>query len=93
MLKTCKWCGKEFEVVRGKYCSPECYTEGRREAARQHYQKTQDIKAQKRKGISPLLIELSKKGITYAEYQKAKTLAMIPKIDVGGVNNNSQKNE
>lgn len=41
MIKTCVICGNEFEtnIKSKKYCSPECWREGKRINARKNYQK------------------------------------------------------
>lgn len=83
-VKICACCGNEFiySLKRRKYCSDECAKKVQKEqmnvAATNAYYKKKSIKGQKL--TAKKIQTLYDQGMTYAEYQKAKTMAMIPPV-------------
>ena len=89
--KYCEWCGAPFDVKpkgqHKKFCSTECYTKAhnfqrnnRRNSDPRSFARGEMAQI-RTGGLDRTLKEAKEKGLTFAELQKQKTLAMVRKND------------
>lgn len=90
--RACVICGKMFNPCNSvqKTCNAECAAEHHRRWDRAYskrkYARRKAREANKAKAAKmvehPISDEALKRGVSYAEIQKERTLAMVPKIEV-----------
>ena len=87
-IKKCIKCGREFETMHAKarYCSEECKADAQeiRDSQKNEERKRQraadkGMKKIEKGMLDKRLAEARRKGISYAELQKQKTLELIRK--------------
>ena len=89
--KICERCGMEFiaQAPNAKYCMPcrpfaeedRKYWHDESRRIREKQRRAEKVMA-RYKGLDDTLKECKEQGLTYAEAQRAKTLAMIPRIEI-----------
>lgn len=91
--KVCPVCGKEFETATAsrKYCGNPCAFEAKKKRGLEHWakyhektakEKTRKPKKKRQQNTAKTTQKRRENGPSYAERQIAKTLAMVPPIDV-----------
>lgn len=79
-LRKCVICGKLFEanVATAKYCSYDCRLEASRRSWSARKERRKEARSKENK-LDKALREAKAQGLTYAEYQKRRTLELSRK--------------